>query len=245
MKKTGYYIAIPLVMIFLAGFSTYGLEVPDLLEKSIAAQGGRTALKGIHSQQTEGSLVLVAQGGMSGKMVIRSKDPDKTRTDMEIMGMKIIQAFDGETAWADNPMMGGVNRLEGVDALNMKRNAIGSEALLNPAAHGITYTAKGTEKVGDIDCFIVEQHFPDDHVTTLYFDSSTYLIKKAVSKVETSQGSFTNELHYSDYQTTDGITSAREIKIYRDGQEFIRMTIDRISYNPEIGDEIFSMKEES
>jgi len=241
MKKT-LTMTATLILLLVCPRPATALEVDDLITRVIQAQGGRSLLEGITSVISEGRIVLVAQGGVEGRMVIRSKDPDLTMSEMEFMGMKIVQSFDGERAWADNPMAGGVMELTGIDARNMKRNAIGNEALLNPGEHGITYTMEGTEKVGEAECYVVEQVYPDGQTSRLFYDRDTFRLVKSASRVETSQGSFDNELLYSDYQVTDGITSARKITIFRNGQEFLRMIIDRITYNPPIEDGVFTLK---
>ena len=143
----------------------------------------------------------------------------------------------------DNPMAGGAQEVTGPDAKALSRNAMGIRALLNPEKYGIKYELKGKEKVGETECYVMSTVFKDGFTAKSYYDTKTFLLVKSAAKVETSQGAFNNESFFSDYKKTDGITSAHTIKIVRDGAEFLQMTVTEITYNTDISDDDFKMKQ--
>jgi outer membrane lipoprotein-sorting protein len=184
----------------------------------------------------------VAQGGMTGNIKIYQLEPDKVRSEIEIMGMKIVQAYDGKTAWADNPMAGGVKEVTGPDAAGMKRNALGNKVLLNPEKYGVKYVLKGKGKVEDRECHVLEQIHKNGFKATMYVDAKTFYLLKTKAKVDSSQGTFESEVFYEDYKKVNGILSAHKSSMHRNGTHFLDITIDKISHNQKIDVSIFSMK---
>ncbi|GAH91450.1 unnamed protein product, partial [marine sediment metagenome] len=71
------------------------------IKKMIEVQGGKKVFESIEDMTLYGTLEM-AQQGLSGSITIYKKEPDKMRRDIEIMGMIITQAYDGETAWGVN-----------------------------------------------------------------------------------------------------------------------------------------------
>ncbi|NIO20989.1 MAG: hypothetical protein GTN76_09675, partial [Candidatus Aenigmarchaeota archaeon] len=84
-----------------------------------------------------GSLNVV-MAGMSGSLTMYQKEPNKLRMDMEVMGMMMTQAFDGEVAWWINPQTGATEEMPSDQQDDFMRQAYGNDILLNPAKYGVT-----------------------------------------------------------------------------------------------------------
>jgi outer membrane lipoprotein-sorting protein len=242
MKKTMIFAA---ALILLAGTASNAgaQDVKDILNKMIDAQGGRKALESIADSTTLGTLEMI-QMGMSGSIAIYQKYPNKMRIDVEIMGMTMTQAFDGEKAWMTNMQTGAVEEMPDLMAKNMRRQALGARAALHPEQVGITYVFKGREKVNDKEYIVLVQSFKDEFKATVYVDPTTYLVYKVRAKSMDATGmggEVETETVYGEYKKEGDTLAAHTISTFQNGAEALRMTLTKISYNSKLEDAFFNM----
>ncbi len=88
----------------------------------------------------------VVQQGLSGSITIYKKEPNKMRRDIEIMGMIITQAYDGETAWGVNIQTGNTEEMEEQQAADVKRQSLPIISMLYPEKYGFSFDYQGKEK---------------------------------------------------------------------------------------------------
>lgn len=243
MKKTFSFLAL---FFFILGLMTSpGLcqKSEKILERMIKAQGGRKVLEKINDTTLTGAFEMLAMG-LSGTMTIYQKEPNKMRWDTEFMGMTMTQAFDGETAWVTNPQTGSAQEMPEKMAKDFKRGALGRDSILNPEKSGITYTYKGKEKIEDKGYLVLEQTFSDGYKSTLYVDPKTYLVYKSKGMSLNQMGvEVETETYVYDYKEVDGVMVAHSMKIYQEGEEFMTLTIDKVNFNSDLEDSLFSMSE--
>jgi hypothetical protein len=238
-------ISMTMAALLLAGLAAAPAlcqSVSDILEKMIDANGGRKALEAIKDTTMVGDMELPAVG-MSGFVTIYHKEPNMFRQEMEIMGMVMVNAYDGEIGWMINPQTGAVEDMDGDALAESKRGAFefGNAALLEPEKHGITYEFKGKEKLEDKEYFVLVQTFPNDDTNTMYIDTSTYLLYLMKQKGTDMMGSPTDqELIFSDYKKVDGVMAAHVMTIYQGGEEFGIFTLSEIKYNSSLEDSLFA-----
>ena len=90
-----------------------GIE-DELIAKNLEARGGLEKLKAVNTMMMTGTIDMEMGGQeMSMAVTIYKKRPDKMRSEVTIpsMGVEVINGFDGEVAWMDNPMAGGVQKM--------------------------------------------------------------------------------------------------------------------------------------
>jgi outer membrane lipoprotein-sorting protein len=215
-------------------------KAKQILEKMIEAMGGRKTMESVKDTVASGSMEMVTMG-MGGAATMTMKAPNKFRMDIEIMGMSIVQAYDGEIGWFTNPQTGAVEEISGDQLENVKRQAMGDQAFLNPDKYGIVYTFKGTEKLEDKDYNVLLMTYEDGFEATMYVDTETHLVHKTVSiqpndmtGVEAEMESFT-----TDYRKVDGMMAAFTITQYMDGEEFMVITLDEVKFNSGVEDDVF------
>jgi outer membrane lipoprotein-sorting protein len=220
----------------------YGQDPGDIMNRMIEAQGGRNALEVLKDTTVSGTMELVQQG-MKATMTMYQKEPNMMRMDIEVMGMLITQAYDGQKGWFLNPQTGAAQEMDENMNKEFKRQALGNDSLLNPAKYGITYTYKGKEKVGDKDCIVLEQTMSDGHKSTLYLDPDTYLMarSKTTTLSQTGGGETLSETAFGDYSKEGEILVAHTMTILQDGAEFARMTLTKVTYNSGLEDSLFQM----
>jgi outer membrane lipoprotein-sorting protein len=189
-----------------------------------------------------GSLEMV-QMGMNGSITIYQKEPNKMRMDIELMGMVITQATDGEKAWFTNPQTGAVEEMPGKQAEDMKRQALGIDAALHPEKYGITFAFKGKEKVGDKEFLVLVQSFKDGQASTVYIDPATYLTFKTKTRTtDMATGSEVEaETIAEDYKKVGDTLVAHKMTVFQNGAEFLRMTFVKVATNAGLEDSLFKM----
>jgi len=244
MKK---FFSLCILGIFVLSFMSspsFGEDVSDILKKMIDAQGGRKVLEGIKDTTMTGDIELT-QMGLSGTLTMYQKEPNKSRQDIEVMGMVITNAYDGEMAWMINPQTGSSEELSEDMAAEAKRSAISqsNSLMLNPEKFGVKYTFKAKENVDDKDCLVLTMTFPDGHESTLYVDAKTYLLHKTVQMTSGQMGGeVEQEMIFADYKEVDGYIYPFTVTIIQDGEEFGIMTITELKINSGLEDSLFKME---
>jgi outer membrane lipoprotein-sorting protein len=242
MKKALSLSLFSLLLFSLMASPALSQSADDILNKMIDAMGGRKAMEAIKDQTSMGTMELT-QMGLSGTVTNYFKRPNKTRMDIEVMGMVITQAYDGQTAWMVNPQTGSSEEMPEQMAEFFVRDSMGDDAFLNPEKHGITFTAKGKEEVDGKECFVLEQKYSDGYVATMYIDTKTYLIYKTKGMNINQMGvEVEQENVMTDYKKVNGLMSAHSMTMYQDGEEFMVFTLDEIKYNTGLEDSFFEME---
>ena len=120
----------------------------ELVAKHIEANGGLAALQAIESVQMAGELYMSA-AGMNMPITLTIKRPAKMHIHVKVaaMNMEVINAFDGETAWEDNPMQGGLRKLPADQAARFKEQADLDGILVNHEAKGYSVKYAGEAEI--------------------------------------------------------------------------------------------------
>jgi outer membrane lipoprotein-sorting protein len=242
MKKTLIWMLAGACVIASIPFMGYGQEAGPVLEKMIEAQGGRKVLESLKDTTISGTMELIQQG-MNATLTMYQKEPNLMRMDIEVMGMVITQAFDGQKGWFLNPQTGAAQDMDENMNKEFKRQALGNDSLLNPAKYGITYVFKGKEKAGDKECFVLEQTMSDGHKSTLYIDPDSHLMARSRTTTlsQMGGGEVQSETIFGDYRKEGDAMVAHSMTILQDGAEFARMTLTKVTFNSGLEDSLFQM----
>ena len=243
MKRIFYTCLISLFLLSLMTSPGLSQEASDILKKMVDALGGKKVLEKVEDMTSSGTLELI-QMGMTGSMTMYKKEPNKVRMDIEVMGMIITQAFDGETAWGVNPQTGSSEEMPEQQAENMKRMALGIDAFIYPEKYGISFAYKGKEKIEEKEYLVLEQTFSDGHKATLYIDPKTYLTHKTKSTAMDQMGvEVEQETFESDFKKVNGMTIGHSVIIFQGGEEYLKITFTEITFNTGLEDSLFKMNE--
>ncbi|MFN6962695.1 MAG: hypothetical protein ACK4S4_02895 [Pyrinomonadaceae bacterium] len=177
----------------------------EILNKYVAAIGGRDANLKIRSWQMSGT-VEFAPMGLKGTFETLSAAPDRSVMHMTISGLgSIAQGFDGKTAWSISPL-DGMRELSGIELQQIK-SASSFYRLVNLAQNSEKYTVAGPEKLGDKQAYVVtlpaeaEGLFP----TKMYFDTvSGHLLRMDATQVG-PQGNIPTTTYFDEMKLVDGV----------------------------------------
>jgi len=241
MKKTLILCFLGILLASLTASPGWSQTAKEILDKMIEATGGRKAIESIDDSTVTGTIELVQQG-LSGTLTVYKKEPNMMRIDVEIMGMLITQAYDGEMAWWVNPQTGATEEMPETEAASMKRDALPRDAAFNPEKYGITYVYKGKEPLDGKDHYIIEQTYADGFKVTLYIDAGTYLITKSLGTISSQMGEVEFEQHASDYKKVNGLMIAHTLTTYINGEESRIITISEVKNNTGLEASLFKME---
>jgi len=197
----------------LVGAAASAQTADDIIEKGIAAGGGREALAKVTSRATTGTMTVTTPGGdVAGTIEVLNQAPNKTQTiitlDLSATGagkMTIDQRFDGTNGYASNSMQGETPVTS--SQIDTQRNAIFPSPFLDYKERGTKIALTGKEKIGDKDAYVLLVTPAKGPASRLWVDATTYLPVKTTTTVETAEvGTVEQTILLSDFRQVDGLT---------------------------------------
>ena len=234
----------------LQAVSSFQAPAPEaVIEKYLAAMGGRDALGKLTSRRASGAVTFSTQGGdFKGTYDVSTKAPNKVRVliklDVSAMGatepMTIDQRFDGSTGMTLNSMQGDT-AIAGRQLDHMKNNAFPSP-LLNYKTNGMKFEVLPKEQVAGKDATVMVATPSVGPSMKLYFDPDSGLLVRSVVRLNAPDGSELEQTSEpSDYRTVDGVKVPHKIVNTSPGQT-VTITIAKVENNVALDDAIFVSK---
>lgn len=218
----------------LAGPALTGEQV---LDRSVAASGGREALERVRSYELEATIEMPGRG-VRGTLAIRAKAPDKLVVVRTIEKVGTIRhGYDGASGWSEDPY-NGVRRLAGEELEIARRGALFNADLRWRELYERAELT-GVEKLDGRDVYVVRLTSKDGLEETRSYDAGTFLLVRTAAVYEGKQGRLPIETRFEDYRDVDGLKVAF---LWRQttpvGETTIRVTAVR--HNAEIRDAEFA-----
>jgi hypothetical protein len=223
-------------------------QTPDeIVEKHLAAMGGRAALAKLTSQVASGTIAIQAQGAdLGGTIELSKKAPNKSRTlmriDLSSVGgseMVVDQRCDGKTAFASNSLQGD-REITGAQLQSML-NASFPSSLLNYKETGGKIELLGRETVGAKPVLALQYTPAAGPGVKLYLDASTYLVSRSSVKLSVPEagGEIEQVTDVTDYRAIDGVQTPFLVTVSGSGQ-VLTITLAKVEYNVTLDDAVFS-----
>jgi hypothetical protein len=237
-------ILFALVVASLAG-SAAAQTADEIVQKNLAASGGRAAIEKITSRSTKGTIAVSTQAGdFAGTFEALNQAPNKSRTlitlDLSSVGagsMVIDQRFDGTHGYALDSLRGDSEMTEGQNAL--QRNNIFPSPFLDYAQRGTKIELAGKEKVGDRDAFALTVTPSSGPASRVFIDADTYMTVRTITTLELPEvGNIEQTIDFSDYRDVDGVKVPFTIKGSSAVQTFT-MTASTIEHNVSVDPALF------
>ncbi len=218
----------------------------EIIEKHLAAIGGRAALGKLKSRALTGTITLSTPGGeVSGPVEVLTQEPNKSRTlinlDLSALGagpMTLDQRFDGTTGYIRDSLRG--NRDITGAQLETMRNASFPSPLLNYKERGTTVELGGKEKVGDREAYVLIVKPKSGSVMRHFIDATSYLPIKGVLTIDAPQmGEVEQTTEFSDFRDVDGVKVPFTVKITSPLQNST-VTVTKVEHNTKIDETLFS-----
>jgi outer membrane lipoprotein-sorting protein len=238
MKKI---IAVAILILMVTMF-VQAQTAEDIINNHIKAVGGNK-MANVTSLVTT---MTIQTQGMEMTVVSYQKRPNKFKSVTTIPGMgEMINAYDGEVAWAVNPFAGMAEPT--VLPEEMAKDVI-DQADMDGKIFGYHKSEKkgeyaGVEEIGGDKFHAVTMPMTEGgDPATFYFEVESGLLLMINATREMQGQVIEIQVNFSDYRKDGlGILTAHAIEQSMAGQQVI-MTVDSIEYNKAIDDAIFSME---
>ncbi len=233
MKKTIFTLA---VLFLISSMSMLQAQsVKEILDKHFKAVG-QDKIVNVESYVIKAK---VSQMGMEIPMVMTMKKPNKFKMEMEMMGQKMIQAFDGEKGWmiapwisADPQDLSGPELDQAMDQANLEGE------LYNYEQKGSKIELVGKEAVDGKDNYNLKITDNKGNVKNYYIDANTYLVSQVKAKVSQMGQEMNVTQKTTDYKDFDGIKVATKI-ISETSMGSGEVIMEEVKFGVPVDDSIF------
>ena len=175
--------------------------VEQILDKYVAAVGGRAASEKLKTRVTKGRQVV--WDGTEFPFETYRKAPNRSLDVTTRPGGVVVSVgFDGGAGWLQGPR--GIRDLGGAQLARAKRDADFYGDLHMRELYPEMAVA-GREKVGGRDAYVIVSRVSDRRVERLYFDAQTGLLLRVGATTETTLARLPEETDFEDYREVDGV----------------------------------------
>lgn len=247
MKKLS--LALAFSVLLLPTLTTFAAPqtADEIIEKHIAAIGGRAALAKITSRKAVGTVTLTTEAGdLTGPAELYTKTPNKSRAlltiDLTPVGMSetmtIDQRFNGTEGWAKNSMQGDT-QITGNQLDNMK-NSMFPSSLLTYKEQGTKIDVLPKETIGGKELVVLQVTPKAGSTSKMYLDPQTYLLVRSVARISSPEvGELEQTSEQSDYRAVDGIQVAFSV-VNSSPVQKITITLKTVEHNVAMDDAMFN-----
>ena len=234
MKKRLLFIAA--IIFLLIGIHPLGAQsLEDILDKHFKAAGQDELLK----KETQEIDITVEQMGIEIPMTMKLKRPNKFRMEMEMQGQKMIQTYDGTTAWMVATWLGPQpQELSGAELKQAMEQANFDGELYNYAQKGFEAALAGKVNIEGTPMFHIILTDNDGTEKNYYIDSVDFLVKKIKARIEAQGQTVEVEQNFSSYKSFDGIMMPTRIEA-RNPAGVAVVNFNNVSFNVPLDDKIF------
>ncbi|GAC1664262.1 MAG: hypothetical protein NVS9B2_01580 [Steroidobacteraceae bacterium] len=220
------------------------LTAAQVVEKNIAARGGRDAWRKIETMVWVGHLEVAEGAEPRLAFVLEQKRPNKTHFEIATLGHKTMRVFDGARGWKVRPNRDGTLDAQPYSAPEVKfaREAQGIEGpLIDYQAKGIGVELAGTERVEGRQAYRLNVRLASGEHQDIWIDAQTFLdIKYDRTSYSATGAPGIVSVFYRNYQTVDGLQIPMLLEIgVGSGRRPDKMVIDKIALNPPVRDDAF------
>jgi len=234
MKK--FFLQSMMMVAFVsAGFSIKAQTADEVIDKHVAAIGGKEKWKQINSMLLDGQIEVQ---GLEIPFTMQAVNGKGTRVDAEFQGSKFIDITTPTHGWSQNPMAGKTSRQPlSADELKAKLDDLDIQgAFVDYKAKGSTVEFLGKDEEDGNEYYKVKLTTKNQVETTYYFDMKTYLIYKQETTAKQQGQDVKVTIKNYDYQDTDF-----GVKVpFKVDQGGMVMVTKKIVTNPTVDEKIFT-----
>lgn len=234
MKK---YFLFALLILFVLPFS-YSQDLNDIL-KNYYDGNGSEKLKEVKTITMKGKSSGM---GMETEFVTYFKRPGKMKLEVDVMGSKMVQAYDGTTGWMIAPWTGSTEPqdLPAVAIKQIKEQADFDGQLVDYKEKGYDLEMIGKEDLEGTPVYKLKlTNVKEGDITYYYIDADNYVVIKTSSKINMEGNEVEVDTYYSNYKKYKGIYFPYQIESKSGGQTQSNVIFSEITFDEPIEDDIF------
>jgi len=217
-------------------------EGKALIAKVAAAMGGLAKLQSIKSEHV--TISESDSGGEATPVDVTLAFPDRMHVDVQTPQGKLTIVASPDAGFMSIPGM-GVRSMPPAQKAEMLTQV--HHDMVYVAQHAndsaVTFTATGTEKVGDVDAAILDIGGAIPWLRW-YVDPKTGYVLREKYKGMGQSGPFEGETDLADWRSSDGLTMPYRHKNKQDGKDTSTAEFKKIELNPAIDPKLFEQPAE-
>lgn len=229
-----------LIIVSLSG-AVKSQTLDDVISKHIKAMGGADKLGKLQSMKITAEMDIMNMKVPITTTIIQNKG---FRSETTVQGMTIVQAINGTTGWAINPMAGQTKATalpeEAVKSLSAETDLTG---LYNYKEKGYKLTLDGEEDLAGAKVYKVSMTLPNGVRRINYISKDTFYILKIVAQTTVNGQEVMSENIQSDFRAVDGVYYPFTSEVTTSAMPGTKMglKIASLEVNPKIDPNIFVM----
>jgi outer membrane lipoprotein-sorting protein len=181
----------------------------------------------------------VNQMGMEIPMEMKMKKPNKFRMEMDMMGQKMIQVYNGEKGWVMAPWISSEpQELAGAELDQAMAQADIDGELYHYKEKGHQVELAGKENIDGIDMYNLKLTDKNGNIKNYYIDADKYLISQVKATAVSMGQEVTVTQKMEGYKDFDGIKIATKI-ISKTPMGDAEILMEDIKLGTDIDDSIF------
>ena len=214
-------------------------EGTALVNKVAEFVGGKARIDAVAAMERTGSMSMnTPQGAMQAEVTMLTQFPSSSRAVMKMPMGVITRVVTPESGFMITPM--GTQ-----DIPSSQREASMAEmksdllvVLKNIGNPKYTFTAAGTEKIGDVDARIVEIN-ADGSTVKWYVDPASGRLLRSVSRASAPMpGDVVTD--YIEWKSFGGLNLPVATVVSRNGEKMAEMTVTNVQVNPAVAADAFA-----
>lgn len=234
MKK----LFIPVLMVASligSSFIANAQSADEIVDKYIAAIGGKDNWKKVKSMKVEGAIQVQ---GIEIPYTVNAVHMKGNRMQGEFQGNVFIEITTPDKGWSQNPMMGKATLQPMTeDELKTKVDDLDIQSpFIDYKEKGSSIESLGKDEEDGNEYYKIKLTTKNKNETTYFFDTKTFLVYKQETILKQQGQELKMAVKSLDYQTVDG-----GIKVpFKVDQGQMIMATKKVTVNPTIDEKLFS-----
>lgn len=219
-------------------FTVQAQTADEIIAKSFEILGGVDKWKELKTTKSEAKMAMM---GFEFAGTMYNAQPNKMRVEVDVMGQKIVQCYDGSTAWWINPLQIGPDaQVMPEEMAESVKNQEFQSPLLDYSSKGHNVVLEGKETVEGTSCFKLKLTKKDGTEEFHFFDAENYVpvMVRTPIKSGPAAGQF-SETFMSDYQDVNGLMFPFFLETKVAGESAQKITLSKVVLNEEMKDDMF------
>ncbi len=212
-------------------------ELDRVLAMHHEARGGLEKLRSIQSVRATGTMSVQ---GMEAPFTIHLRRPNQSRVEGDFGGMALIQAFDGQQAWVQQPGQPKPTVVEGEPAAAQAADSALSSPWFEYTELGYQVELAGSEEIESGEAWKLLVTAPGGVTHQVFIGADDGLEKKRIYPADFGFGIEEATVRFEDYREVDGLMLAHR-QIMGSAMGEMPLTLASFEINPEIDPDIFFM----
>ena len=213
----------------------------EILAKHEAAMGGEDKWATVKTAVIKNKFSVQGMDIESKTSLVIGKS---FRTEVEVMGNKIITVIDGDKGWMNRPaMMGGTGEPEDMPADQVKmagsQKTLGS-ILTNAKKDGYKIELVSKEKLDGADVYLLTVTKPSGEDSKVYVSTATNFVVKTQAKVQVNGQEVDSEVSFSNYKMVNGLAFPHTVETPSPMGGTMAVETVSVEINPTIDSAIFA-----